>query len=319
MRLAAACLAFALPLTASAEDIPGNYPIHPLEAERRMRYEPFEILSAKRTEHGVAGAARLKVRFTSDGLELKMKWKSAPRYKPEGWNNVPRKEAAAYQIQKWFLYPHEYVVPPTVTRCIRLEEFRVVDPEPRPTADSGTCVFGALSLWIVDVEVVKRVFDTELFQDDPIYARTLGDVNILGYLIEHRDGRKSNFLISTLPGGRRVYSIDNGISFGANLFNYFAKNTSRIRVAELPRISIDRLKQVSFNDVERLGVLGHYERDAEGHLVPMPPDANFDPAHGTRVRQDVFQFGLSREEVSDVWNRLGRLLADVNDGKIAVR
>ena len=94
-------------------------------------------------------------------------------YKPEGWNNVPRKEAAAYQIQKWFLDPHEYVVPPTVTRCIRLEEFRVVDPEPEPTADSGTCVFGASSLWIVDVEVVKRVFDEML--DVIVIERVIDD------------------------------------------------------------------------------------------------------------------------------------------------
>lgn len=309
-------LLWAVPATAA--DLPANYPMHPLEAEQRMRFDPIELLSAKRTTHGVAGAQKLRIRFTEDGKELTVKWKAAPRYKPEGWNNVPRKEVAAYQVQKWFLDAHEYVVPPTVTRCIPLDVFRKVDPDVEPTADSGTCVFGAMSLWIVDVEVVEKVVDRELFEADPVYARTLGDVNIVGYLIEHRDGRKSNFLISTLPGGRRVFSIDNGISFRAKMWNMLVPNMANIQVPALPRESIDRLRDLSFRDVARMEVLAQYERQGDV-LARVPSDTNFAPDRGSRVVDGAFQFGLRRKEISGLWKRLGQLLADVNDGKIPLR
>ena len=49
MRIVAGCLALALPLAAWAEEIPAHFPMHPLEAERRMRDDAIEILSAKRT------------------------------------------------------------------------------------------------------------------------------------------------------------------------------------------------------------------------------------------------------------------------------
>lgn len=318
MRLVTGFLALLWAATATAGDIPANYPMHPLVAEQRMRFDPIEVLEAKSTAHGLAGAQRLKIRFLEDGEELTVKWKASPRYKPEGWNNVPRKEVAAYQIQKWFLDPHEYVVPPTVTRCIPLDVFRKVDPEVEPTADSGTCVFGAMSLWLVDVEVVEKVVDRELFETDPVYARTLGDVNIVGYLIQHRDGRKSNFLISTHPGGRRVFSVDNGISFRAKMWNMLVANMANIQVPALPRQSVERLRELSFRDVAKMEVLAQYERQGDA-LAPVPPDRNFDPDRGSRVVDGAFQFGLRRKEISGLWKRLGQLLADVNDGKIPLR
>lgn len=319
MRLASALLVVCWAIPAAAADAPpSNYPMNPLVAEQRMRFDPIELLSEGRTAHGVAGAQKMKIRFLDDGRELYVKWKAAPRYKPEGWNNVPRKEVAAYEIQKWFLAPDEYVVPPTVTRCIPLDVFRKVDPKAEPTGATGSCVFGAMSLWLANVDIVDRVVDRDLFESDPVYARSIGNINIVGYLIEHHDGRRSNFLISTLPGGRRVFSVDNGISFGAKMFNWFVPNMSDIRVPALPRKSIERLRSISFNDVVQLEVLGQYEREGD-NFVRVPPDANFAPERGSRVEGGNFQYGLSRSEISGVWKRLGHLLADVNDGKIPLR
>lgn len=318
MRLVAGLLVLLVAAPAAAGDLPGNYPMHPLVAEQRMRFDPIEVLEAKRTAHGVAGAQRLKIRFLDDGKEITVKWKASPRYKPEGWNNVPRKEVAAYEIQKWFLDPADYVVPPTVTRCIPLDVFRKVEPQAEPTAASGTCVFGAMSLWVTDVEVVKKVVDRELFESDPLYARTLGNINIVGYLIKHRDGRKSNFLISTLPGEPRVFSVDNGISFGAKMWNMMVANMANIQVPALPRESIARLRRLTFDDVAQMEVLGQYERQGDA-LVRVPSDPNFAPDRGSRLIDGAFQFGLSRKEISGIWKRLGRLLADANDGKIALR
>lgn len=307
---------FLLALSARGQDVPANFPMHPLEAEKRMQYDAFEIVEAKRTESGVAGAQKMKLRF-ADGTEMKVKWKSAPTYTAEGWNNVPRKEVAAYVIQKWFLDPAEFVVPPTVTRCIPLEVFRKVEPDAGPTRVGGDCVFGAFSQWLESVKPVDRVVDLELFAADPTYARTLADVNIVGYLIQHRDGRKSNFLVSSVPGEPRLFSVDNGISFDVRVFNWFVRNISTIRVPALPRASIERLRNLTFDEVMALGILGQFERDgAGGELLFVAPDRNFDPARGSRVVAGAFQFGLSDEEISGVWERLGRLLRNVNEGRI---
>jgi hypothetical protein len=284
-----------------------------------MQYDAFEIVEAKRTAHGIAGAKKMTLRFVSDERELTVKWKSAPQRTAEVMNNVPRKEVAAYQIQKWFLDPEDFVAPTTVTRCIPLEVFRAIEPGATATYKAETCVFGAMSMWLEQVDLVETLVDHELFDSDPIYAKTLGNVNVLGYLIEHRDSRKANFLVSTVPGERRVFSIDNGLAFGANVFNYFKLHMAGIRVPALPKEAIERLHEISFDDAQALGVLAQYERDETGALLSVPPDANLDPRKGSRLRPDVFQYGLSREEISDLWERLGKLLAGVNDGKIAVR
>jgi len=62
------------------------------------------------------GAKKLRLRF-DDGVEINVKWKRAPA-EAEGWNNSPRREIAACEVQKLFLEPDDYVVPVSVPRCI---------------------------------------------------------------------------------------------------------------------------------------------------------------------------------------------------------
>ena len=49
---------------------------------------------------GVMGVKKLRVRLGSEGEEYFVKWKRAPSGDADGWNNTPRKEIAAYEIQK---------------------------------------------------------------------------------------------------------------------------------------------------------------------------------------------------------------------------
>ena len=68
------------------------------------------------------------------------------------------------------------------------------------------------------------------------------NLNLLAYLIAHRDARSSNFLMPTDPSNPRVFSIDNGIAFGGVLYNFFTWHFDEIRTGGLPRQSIDRLR-----------------------------------------------------------------------------
>ena len=45
------------------------------------------------------------------------------------FNNVPRYDLAAYELQKLFLDPAEYVVPPTALRMVPLADFRKYSPD----------------------------------------------------------------------------------------------------------------------------------------------------------------------------------------------
>ena len=84
------------------------------EAERRFATEPFEVLEAKRTASGVAGAQVWKIRF-EDGARAKVKWKEAPRYRGDGWNNSPRREVAAYEVSRLLGLDN---VPPATMRTL---------------------------------------------------------------------------------------------------------------------------------------------------------------------------------------------------------
>lgn len=293
--------------------------LDPPVAERRLAQEPFAIVSSEPTPSGVAGARRLVLRLSGDGMELKVKWKAAPGPAGEGWNNVPRKEIAAYAVQQWLLEPSQYVVPPVVARCIPLSAYSLIDDEAEATFPGSACVFGALSLWLYEVRGVDRVIDHQRYQRDPVYAYHIGNVNLLGYLIEHHDGRKSNFLISTDENDPRIFSVDNGIAFGGWMFNYFAANLSKLRVPALPRSSVERLRKVSRERVHALGVLAQYRLDESGVFVPAAVGENLNPDRGTRLREGVLQLGLTADEIENVAERIDELFLDLERGRVEAR
>ena len=296
--------------TASA----GNYSIPPSEAERRLGSEPFEILEAKRTASGVAGAQRWKLRF-QDGKVIKAKWKAAPRYVADGWNNSPRREMAAYEIQKWFLDEEDYIVPPSEVRCIPLAQMQAIDSNARPTLLNTNCVYGVLSLWLQDVEEPAEIWHPDLFAQGGYYRYSIAAVDVLTLLIGHQDGRPANFLWSK-DDRRQVFSIDNGISFHAFPYNFLVRNWNDLRVPALSRQVIERLDRVGPEKIKALGILRHLEPDENGVLQVTAPDGNHGPSKGTRVRGSTLQFGLSKSEVREVEERLGLILRLAESGQI---
>lgn len=173
-----------------------NWPEPPARAHRQMRGEHrVEVISLEGAGAGTTGAEEVALRFPTYGDRVKIKGKKVPG-RLDGINNSPRRELAAYAIQRLFLDPADYVVPTTVVRCAPLEQWREHHESGSPTIPGTSCVLVAAAIWMKDVKVPDELYDEERFRSDPTYAYFMANLNLFTYLIDHRDGRSGNFLES---------------------------------------------------------------------------------------------------------------------------
>ena len=292
-----------------------NWGAHPADLEKMLSEEPFEIAKVEAAGSGVTGAQRAVLKFADAG-DVEVKWKAFPPGLDD-WNNSPRKELAAYEIQKWFLTPEEYVVPTTVARCVDLELARAERPDVQPTVEGTRCVLIVFSVWLQHVTAPEDLYDAERFQRDPTYALHLANLNVLTHLIDHRDGRKGNLLLGDETGPSRAYAADNGISFGPWIWNYFVPNWNELRVPALPRRTVGRLRDVTDEDFEKLRVLVELALDDEGMYRPVDvPHEPIDPADGVRRDGRLLQLGLTGNEIDALRDRLDELLEAVDRDEV---
>ena len=286
----------------------------PTEAKMLER-ERFELRSLERASGGVTRVFRALAHFPGRDADLRIKWKLLPSG-GDGWNNVARKEVAAFAIQRWFLDPEDWIVPPTTIRCVPEEEHdRLFDAD--PIVEDTHCVLGMAAAWLQDVQNPEVILEDERFETDRVYAHHRADMNLLAYLVDHRDGRTANFLVPKADDGR-LYLIDNGISFGGLVWNYFRPNWNVIRVPKLEREAVDRLRRVTAADLNALLVLVQLEADAEGVLQPARRESVWDASEGARLRPRRAQFGLTAKEAAALAARVQRLLARVDAGEIGL-
>lgn len=292
-----------------------HWPLPPAELERLLGHEPFEIREVKGGVGGVMGVRKLSLHFPGSGQDLTVKWKRAPDGDADGWNNTPRKEIAAYEIQKWFLDPEDFVVPTVVPRCIPFEVYEPVEENATPSMEGSSCAMGVLVIWMENVGIDDEIYEPERFRTDPRYAYHLANMNLLTYLIEHEDGRRNNFLTADDKSDRRIFSIDNGVSFGAKLKNWFVWNWNKIRVPALRRQTIERLRRVGPEQVAALGVVAELAVGDDGVYRPVASSANPDPKHGSRRREGWIQLGLTQHEIEHLQERIDGLLERVEEGR----
>jgi hypothetical protein len=292
-----------------------NLPLPPAQLVHRLSHDTMTIVSADAADGGVMGAKKLTVVLGEDGFRLDVKWKTAPAG-GDGWNNSPRREVAAYAAQELFLDPDDYPVPPIVARGLPPDEYAFIDGDAVPQFEGVRCVFGATAAWLQNVCRPDRVFDRERFSRDRQYAFHFANLNLLAYLIAHRDARRSNFLMSTDPSNPHVFSVDNGIAFGGVLYNFFTWHFNQIRTRGLPKQSIDRLRRVRREELSKLGVLGELEADSAGVLRSVEPRENVDPNVGMRVAPGLVQFGLTASEIDAMATRLQSLLERIDAGEL---
>ena len=291
-----------------------NWPLPPHRLAQLLSHEDFEIRARQDAGAGVTGASKWTLWFAASQVEFDVKWKEVPPGDAEGWNNSPRKEVAAYAIQQWFLDPKDYVVPTTVMRCVPLDVYRQYDADASASIEGTSFVLGAMSVWLQNVTVPDELYEESRFSEDQHYASRIADMNVLTYLIDHNDGRGGNFLVSTDPTDRRVFSIDNGIAFGVLVSPIVNWNT--IRVPALRREAINRLRRINRSDLEQLAVVVQMQTDEQGILRPVAPGANTDPSRGARVSRGALQLGLKEKEIAKLAERVRELLKRVDTGAV---
>jgi hypothetical protein len=290
----------------------------PSKAEAMLQTGKFDILQVRKPSSGLGGARIFFLGYPDDHLVIKAKWKTSKKG-GHGFNNEPRKELATYKTQSLFLTPEEFVVPPTVGRCIPTATIHEKVPKAAETFDGAPCVFGVLSYWLNSVSP-DGVFDASRFDSDPAYRESVANLNLLTYLIDHRDTRPSNFLVSTDPKHPRTFAVDNGLAFSGyrNPIVMFTKtNWAHIIVPALPRKQLDRLRKLTRRDLDTLLTVSQYKVTPDG-LVEVPPTAAFSDSSGVRRQGDGIQLGLTRREVDAMAARLKELLERVDGGKIKV-
>ncbi len=294
-----------------------NWPVQPNLGIELMEAGDFEIRSKAGAGGGTTGAENHVLYFPAADIELAVKWQRSPG-DLDGINNAPRKEIATYAIQPLFLDPEDYVVPASSLRCVDIERYATERPFPSATLPGTKCRLGVISVWIHDVTVPEVLYDEERFRSDPVYAHYMSNLNLLTFLVDHRDGRDGNFLVSKDETRRQVFSVDNGISFGPLVFNYFVPNWTKLRVAALRKDSIDRLRRIRREDLDFLAVAIQLEVDDAGILQKVSSGAPIDPDKGAIYRDGVAQFGLTTDEIDGVYDRIEKLLEAVDTGRIPV-
>jgi hypothetical protein len=242
-----------------------------------------------------------------------VKWATSARG-GEAFNNQPRYEAAAYELQRLYLGERDLVVPPTVLRMIPTAVFASAKLRGEPTFDDTPSVLVALQYWTTDV-TADNVFDTKRAERDSGYARHLGDLNILTYLIRQRDSNKGNVLVSVDSANPRLFAVDNGVAFESQPSNR-GTDWQYMRVKRISATTAARLRAISDTTLARaLGVIAQFERRGDEY-VATASGANLDPDRGVRRNATTLQFGLTRSEIDGVRDRLRDLIERIDRGKI---
>jgi len=240
------------------------------------------------------------------------KWAPAPQG-GEAFNNVPRYEVAAYELQRLFLGEADIVVPPTVMRTMPLDWYRTLTRDVDATFRSAPAVVVVLQSF-VNFVTDEDVWDEDRFDSDPAYARNWANVNLLTYLIRHSDSNVGNLLISNFSTNPRIFAVDNGVAFNS-VESDRGTRWSSLLVNRFPATTVERLRTLTEDQLhEALGVLAQWEVQ-DGELVRVPPTENIDRRRGARDRDGRIQIGLTDDEIDDIWYRLEVFLGGISSGQ----
>ena len=284
------------------------------EIENHLSKESFEVFRMRdlRSANNITKLAILKFGRTNF---MQVKWKRAPQG-GETFNNEPRYEVAAYLFQKLFLNPEEYVVPPTAIRGSPYAQYKSIESAALPTFDNPKLVFYVLQYWLENVDS-KNIYDIDRLASDDTYAKFVGNLNIFSYLIRHSDANQGNFLISTIESNPRVYAVDNGIAFASDRSDR-GYEWQQLRVERLPAATVARLKMLSPQKIKSaLETVAQFEVQY-GLPVAVAPTENLAPEKGVRRTDNIIQFGLTRNEIDGIVERLAALLNRVANGKLTL-
>lgn len=290
----------------------------------------LNILEARSTSTGLQRAHVMTLRSPGPhAVVFRAKWRA---HSTTTRTNSPRFELAAYAVQKLFLDPNEYVVPPTAGHCFSLAAYREhVDAEARETFPGSGCVYGVLSYWLEGVTTIEKanrdgwfhgehrhLLDPGLLASDPAYRSSIAHVNLLAYVIKHGDTHHNNFVVArseTQPVLHTIFSVDNSKSFtlAPNRRIQPQHNWSMIQLPSVPRDAIRRLRTADFSSLSQIARF----QPANGRLVATAPDAT-KATTGVDWAGDRLMIGLTEPEIADLRVRVDELLGRIDRNELAL-
>jgi hypothetical protein len=292
----------------------GPEPCLPADTIERRLDGPLTVRDVRPVGSGLSKPILLTVEL--DGRQVRLKWKASARG-GDGHNRSPRHELAAWVMSRLIAGESEEVVPPTVLRCLTPDEQRRLFGRAAPATFRGIdCTLGTLSLWLEDVDVMHGL-DEQRFRRDREYRAAIARLNLVTYVVDHRDGKDANFLV-TRGEPVRAFAVDNGVAFSGfrTARGWFVPDWSHLKVHAVPRDALDRLRAMGPAELEKLAVLAQLEvRD--GRLVRVPAGPPLPGDGGVRRFGDTIQIGLSKEEIAAVSRRIAHLLALAETGQLA--
>jgi hypothetical protein len=275
-------------------------------------------ISASRPVRFVGDITKRATARAADSEPFDIKVRRA-EFGAQAFNNEPRYELAAYQLQRLLLAPDEDadVVPPAALRSMPVSEFRALDDAAAETFRKTGAVLFMVQCWLAGATPHHDEIDLQRFAADLPYARAVSNVNVLTYLIEHKDSNAGNIMLTEEASGPRAWSIDNGVAFAADESN---RGTfwRQLRVPAIDRAVHERLRAATFADLERrLGVVAQFSL-IDGNWVPEDITDNFSSSRGVRREGSSLQLGLTRGEIRSVHRRLVSLVKRVESGKVGL-
>jgi hypothetical protein len=293
-----------------------------------LRAPELVLLGAAETPQGRQGARILTLALPAESgkLVFRAKWRA---HSTLSSLNDPRRELGAYAVQRLFLEPHEYVVPPSVGHCFDLAEYRKrVDPVGRATFAGIDCVFGVLSYWLEDgrdlddaedagwLSSDQRAFDAAWFRRSASYRDSASNLNVLTFLIEHGDSHPDQFIVGGSAELPRLYCVDNSLSFGSFRNPTVDEDWSRLLVPSIRLTTAQRLRLLTPEQLSSLAVIEQY-RAVDGSLVHGAAGAAVNAGQALRWAGRELQVGLTRAEIARVSSRLRALTSRVATGRLA--
>lgn len=310
-------------LCAAGEAAPRCRSAH--EIEQLLAAEDLHILGMDDPPGGLQGAKVLTLRGSvgARSVTFRVRWRAQST---ADVINEPRKELAAYAVQKLFLDDDELVAPPTAAYCFALAEYQRFAPDERTSFRGVDCVLGFATYWLEDVKTASSaredgwvsdhsdstLWDPRQFERDPMYRASISKCNLLTHLINHGDAHGGQLLLEQTPRGLRAYVVDSSVAFLSikNPVMLFREDWSRLQVPSLPQRSIARLKSLGRQDLDRLGVVQELEL-RDGRLLPRKPASPDSPTEAGAIRWSGthLRIGLTEAEIALVSSRIRDLLA----------
>lgn len=272
-----------------------------IEDAKPVRFE--KDITRKAMAHTAADPAafRIKVRRAGAGAS--------------SFNNEPRYELAAYEISRLLFPADEQVVPAIALRSAPLAQFRLIDPAAVEAWRGTAATFYMVQCWLDGAKPHPLKIDAARFAADSAYARTISRLNVVTYLIEHKDSNRGNVMLTGEGAAVRAWAIDNGVAFDSEESDVgiFWKD---LHVDAVDRALADRLRTLTLDELRaRLAVIVQYELVGDT-WEPRPPGVNIDPHRGVRRRGRQLQLGLTGMEIGAVERRRVKLVRRIEQGAL---